>query len=126
MDGYSVTLVLRSDTVERDQWLRATCGCIENLKSMAFDVAVSAAEKRLNDVESEHGRPRGDAMRCGGAKLLMERFFSSSTVIVGGEESFDLDLPCLADALASCLPPAGREAHLMRIGGGFSKGGGEM
>ena len=127
VDGYSVTLVLRcSDTVERDQWLRATCRCIESLKSMAFDVAVSAAEKRLNDVESEHGRHlRGRHAVREGAKLLMERFFSSSTVIVGGEESFDLDLPCLADALASCLLTRQAEKRiLMRIGGGFSKGGG--
>ena len=68
VDGYSVTLVLRcSDTVERDQWLRATCRCIESLKSMVLESTEAADAAKAAVAQS--------------SRLLQERIAEKSKLV---------------------------------------------
>lgn len=112
--GEGVTLVLRcADTNERDAWVRAVTKCVEALKAAAFDAAVAVAQRKLDAIRLTHGddaRKRGAVRE--GVRLLMERFFSASSVQAATEEAFEIDVTGLASALHACLLTRQAEARV--------------
>lgn len=108
VDGANESLVLRAaDEVERDAWLRAICKCIESLKAHAFDAAVDAAAKRLQQTAITYGEvAKQHAAVREGVRLLMERFFSPS--------SLDLSSSMCAESARLLAPASARPQAPLR------------